>query len=62
MQLQYFSPHYDKCTHILTEFSIFYISMVIFELFLQHSGQVVYHRAPKLPETLSVSHVFKKSC
>ena len=32
-----------------------------FELFTQHSCQIVYHRAPKLPgpETLSVGYFFQ---
>ena len=45
---------YDKWTQILTENGVFHISKPItrsFELFPQHSCQVVYHRPPKLPET-----------
>ena len=43
---------YDKWTQILTENGVFYISKPIprsFELFSQHSCQVVYHRPLKLP-------------
>ena len=45
---------YYKCKQILSENGIFHISKPIsrsFELFPQHSCQVVYHRPPKLPET-----------
>ena len=45
---------YDKWTQTLTENGVFHISKPIpgsFELFPQHSCQVVYHRPPKLPGT-----------
>ena len=44
----------DKWAQILTENGVFHISKPTsrsFELFSQHSCQVVYHRPPKLPET-----------
>ena len=48
------SPLYDKWTQILNENGVFHISRPIprsFELFPQHSCQVVYNRPPKLPGT-----------
>ena len=45
---------YTKRRRILNENGVFHISKPIprsFELFPQHSCQVVYHRPPKLPET-----------
>ena len=52
--MQQFSPLYDKWTQILTENGVFHISKPIpksFELFPQHSCQVMQHRPPKLPGT-----------
>ena len=48
------SSLYDKWTQISTENGVFHISKPIprsFELFLQHSCQVVYHRPLKFPQT-----------